>query len=75
MAFGNRVELHARDVLVYKGKEIDRNILEAILETDKRLLWAFVRGENGDVRAIPYSEEQVIWMSEKDVLQPDDVEI
>lgn len=75
MAGRRFVELDLGDVLVYKGKEIDLNILEAILETDKRLLWAFVQNEFGDVRAIPYSEEQVIWMSEKDITQPEDVEI
>lgn len=71
----NRVELGPRDVLVYKGKEIDQNILEAIIETDKRLLWAFVCGEYGDIRAVPYSEEEVIWMAESDVIREQDVEI
>lgn len=75
MAERRRVELGSRDVLVYKGKEIDKNILEAIVDTKKRLLWAFVEGAEGDVRAVPYSEEQVIWMSEEDVVREQDVEL
>jgi hypothetical protein len=75
MPFSNRVELGARDVLVYKGMEIDRAILDALIDGDKRLLWAFVRGERGDVRAVPYSEEQVIWMAESDILKEKEVEL
>lgn len=75
MAVGKRVELGAKDVLVYKGMELDRNVLDAIVDTNKRLLWAFVRGSNDDVRAVPYSEERVIWLSEEDVLKERDVEV
>ena len=75
MASGRRVELTARDVLVYKGLEIDREILDAVVDTNKRLLWAFVRGDGGDVRAVPYSEEQVIWMADSDVVKERDVEV
>jgi hypothetical protein len=72
----NRVELGKKDVLVYKGFEIDRNILDAIVSTDKRLLWAFERSDmDTTIRARPYSEEQVIWMSENDVVKEHDVEI
>lgn len=75
MAERRRVELGPKDVLVYKGKEIDKDILEAILDTKKRLLWAFVEGADGDIRAVPYSEEHVIWMSEEDVVREQDVEL
>lgn len=75
MSTVRRVELGAQEVLVYKGLEIDRMVLDAVVDTNKRLLWAFVRGANGDVRAIPYSEEQVIWMAESDVVKEQDVEI
>jgi hypothetical protein len=75
MPVSNRVELRPRDVLVYKGKEIDHAILDALIDGDKRLLWAFVHGEHGDVRAVPYSEEQVIWMAESDVLKEKEVEL
>jgi hypothetical protein len=69
-----RVELKAMDVLVYKGMELDRGVLDAIMETNSRLLWAFMR--DGDtVRAVPYSEDQVIWMAESDILKEQDVEI
>lgn len=70
-----RVEITEGDILVYGAMEFNTEILDAMLTTDKRLLWAFVQGVDGDVRAIPYSEEHVIWMSELDILQPKDVEI
>ena len=64
MSAANRVELGSRDVLVYKGKLIDRSILDAIVDNpDKRLLWAFVLNDYGDIRCFPYSEERVIWRS------------
>jgi hypothetical protein len=71
-----RVELSKLDILVYKGMEIDRTVLDAIVDNDKRLLWAFVSSADGTaVRAIPYSESHVIWMTEEDVLKEQDVEI
>lgn len=63
------------EVLVYKGFEIDRIVLDAVIDTNKRLLWAFVLGRNGDIRAVPYSEEEVIWMAESDIVREQDVEI
>jgi len=75
MSIGRRVELSRSEVLVYKGREIDRDVLDAIVDTNKRLLWAFVSGENGDVRAIPYSEVHVIWLSEDDIVKERDVEV
>ncbi len=71
----NRVELGARDLLVYKGTEIGREVLDAVVDTNKRLLWAFVRGGGGEVRAVPYSESHVVWLAEDDVPRPEDVEI
>lgn len=69
------VELKRGEVLSYKGMTIDRDVLDAVVDTNKRLLWAFVRGDDGDIRAVPYSEEHVIWLAESDVLQERDVEI
>lgn len=70
-----RVELRRGDVLVYKGMELDRDVLDAVIDTNKRLLWAFVRGKDGDIRAIPYSETHVIWMAESDIVKEQEVEI
>ncbi len=70
-----QVELGGKEVLVHKGMLIDRNILDAIVDTNKRLLWAFVRNELGDIQAIPYTESEVIWMAESDILREKDVEI
>lgn len=71
----NRVTLKAQDVLVYKGKEIDRGVLEAIIDADKRLLWAFIEGEDKVIHAFPYSESHVIWLEQSDMRREQDVEI
>jgi hypothetical protein len=70
-----RIELGRDEVLVHKGLEIDRDVLDAVVDTNKRLLWAFVRGRNGDIRAVPYSESHVIWLTEDDIIKPEEVEI
>jgi hypothetical protein len=69
------IELAPGDALVHRGMLIDSEILDAILSTDKRLLWAFVRGSEGDVMAMPFSEEQCIWILESDILREADVEV
>lgn len=70
-----QVELEPGDVILHRGMLIDAEVLDAILSTDKRLLWAFVRGAEGTIQACPFSETEVIWMQESDVVQPEDVEI
>jgi hypothetical protein len=71
----NQVVLRAKDVLIYKGQEIDKDILDAVIGTDQRLLWQFVKKEDGSIAAIAFNEEQVIWMSERDVRREQDIEI
>lgn len=70
-----RIVLRPGDTLIYRGKALDREVLDAVLSTNQRLLWAFVRGECGDIMAVPYSEDRVIWLAESDVQQPNDVEV
>lgn len=70
-----RIVLRSNDTLIYRGKALDHEVLDAVLSTNKRLLWAFVRSEEGDIMAVPYSEDRVIWLAESDVQQPDDVEV
>lgn len=73
---GRTVLLRPDDVLVYRGKAIDREVLDAILSgKNKRLLWAFVANEAGDVQAVPYTEEECVWMQESDVTRPEEVEL
>lgn len=73
---GRRIEVTSKDVLVYRGMEFDQSVLEAIMNPSKRLLWAFIRREGSDdVRAIPYSESECIWLQESDVQQPEDIEV
>jgi hypothetical protein len=58
--------------------EVDRGVLDAIVGAagkNKRVLWAFVKNELGDIMACPYSEDQVIWMTPEDVTQPEEVEL
>ena len=73
-----RVELLRGDVLVHRGLEVNRDVLDAIVgaaSKKKRVLWAFVKNETGDIMACPYSEDQVIWMTPEDVVQPEEVEL
>jgi hypothetical protein len=70
-----RVEVRKGDVLVYQGKEIAQDVLEAVTGTGRRLLWAFVANDNGDIMAVPYTEEECIWMSASDVRKENEVEI
>lgn len=70
-----RIELRDGDTLVYGGKVIDRSVLEAVLDTHSRLLWAFVESGAGDVMAVSYSEERVIWLSESDIVREEEVEL
>ncbi len=67
MTVGRRVEVGSLDTLVYKGQEIDLGVLEAIVDTNNRLLWAFMKDRKGDVRAVSYTEADVIWLTENDV--------
>ena len=69
------LELQPGDALLYKGLEIDASLLDTVLTADARLLWAFIKGKDGSVIVIPYDESQCIWMSDKDILQPEDVEL
>ena len=75
MSEKRRVELKRDEVLVHRGQEIDVDVLDAIVDTRHRLLWAFVKGAAGDIRAVSFSESQCIWMTEDDVVKPEEVEI
>lgn len=70
-----RVVLRPGDTLIYRGKALDREVLDAVLSTNQRLLWAFVRNASGDIQACPYDESRVVWLEESDVQQPEDVEV
>ena len=77
-AEARHVELSRGDVLVYRGMEVDRGVLDAIVGAagkKKRLLWAFVKNDVGDIQAIAYSENECIWLLEEDIIQPDEVEL
>lgn len=63
---GRRLVVQSDDVLVVGGLELDAGVLRAMLKTNKRLLWAFLR-EGDDVRPVAYSEAQVIWLTDKDL--------
>ncbi len=71
-----RVELGERDVLVYKGVEVEQGVLDAVLNTNKRLLWAFVRSEEtGRVMAVPFDESRCVWLQESDMTRLEDMEL
>ena len=71
MAAKRRVVVRRDDVLVLNGFEIDASTLIDITKPDKRLLWAFVKSEDGtDIRPVAYSEDRVIWLTSEDLVRP-----
>lgn len=63
-----RLIVRKTDVLVIGGLEFSGEVLREIVAPGKRLLWEFVRSEDGDdILPICYSEEQVLWLSRGDV--------
>lgn len=72
---GTTFHVHSDDVISYKGWLIDTALLDAILDTKRRVLWAFVRNTEGNIQSVPYDETRCIWLSEDDIQQPNEVEI
>ena len=72
---GRQVVLHPGDRLVYRGLEIDTSVLDAVLNTDVRILWAFEPDGKGGVVVTPHTEETCIWLSADDVATPEEVEL
>jgi hypothetical protein len=67
-AMRRRVIVRKDDVLVVDGLELDASILRAMLEPDKRILWAFVRSEDGEsIQPLAISEERCIWLEPTDL--------
>ena len=72
---GRQVVLHPGDRLVYRGLEIDTSVLDAVLNTDVRILWAFESDGKGGITLMPHTEESCIWLSTDDVATPEEIEI
>jgi hypothetical protein len=53
------------DTLIINGKRIDQSVILAITEPGKRALWAFIE-KDGVVQAVPYDENQVIWLDRRE---------
>jgi hypothetical protein len=64
---GRRIVVGNNDVLVVGGLELDGDVLRSIIDADRRLLWTFVKEPSGDVRPVCYSEEQVVWLTARDL--------
>ena len=63
-----RIVVRKTDMLVIDGYEVDASVLVGMIDPDKRVLWAFIRAENGvDIRPVPYDEERVIWLTDEDL--------
>jgi hypothetical protein len=68
MAAKRRIVVHRDDVLVLNGFEVDASTLIDITKPDKRLLWAFVKSEDGlEIRPVCFSEEHCIWLMDSDL--------
>lgn len=63
---GRRIAVRKDDVLIFKGFEIDAEVLRVIVNPDVRALWAFVK-RDAQIQPVAYSEEQVIWLTEEEV--------
>ena len=72
---GRQVVLHPGDRLAYRGLEIDTSVLDAVLNTDVRILWAFESDGKGGITLVPHTEESCIWLSTDDVATPEEIEI
>jgi hypothetical protein len=68
-----RITAWKDDTLVVGDCTIDVEVLQTILNTDARLLWAFV-AKDGKVQPVAYSEEQVIWLEPSDLSSPEMVD-
>ena len=63
-----RIVVRKTDTLVVNGYEVDASVLGDMMDPERRLLWAFVRAENGvDIRPVPYDETRVVWLAEEDL--------
>jgi len=65
---GRTLIIRSNDTLVFKGYEIDASVMEAIVNTDARLLWAFIKKGN-DIAPVAYSEDRVIWLADEDLVR------
>jgi hypothetical protein len=61
-----RIAVRKDDVLIFKGFEIDAEVLSAIINPDVRVLWAFVK-KDAQIQPVAYSETQCIWLTEEEV--------
>ena len=75
MGTGRRLIVRDGDVLVLGGWELPVTVLRAVIEPSCRLLWAFVKSEQGSaIQPVAYDEERVIWLEEGDIERaPDEV--
>jgi hypothetical protein len=65
---GRTLVIRNNDTLVFKGYEIDADILDAIVNPEARLLWAFIKKDH-DIRPVAYSEDKVIWLTDEDLVR------
>lgn len=63
--------LRKEDVIVLGGVELHCDTLRAMIDPEARLLWGFVRNDLGDIMAVPYTENQLIWLDDKDLERTD----
>ena len=70
MVAKRRLIVHADDVLVLNGFEVDAVVLIEITKPGKRLLWAFTKSEDGtEIRPVCFSEEHCIWLMDSDLVR------
>jgi hypothetical protein len=58
------------DRLIVGGLEIEGETLASILNTEARVLWAFMR-KDGTIQPVAFNEEHCIWLQDSDLERVD----
>ena len=69
---GHRLVVQKDDTLVVEGWEVEASVLAEIIKPDKRVLWAFVKSEDGQLQPVPYTEDRVVWLQDGDLERTED---
>jgi hypothetical protein len=62
----HRIVVRRGDELLFRGWVIDADVLDAIVNPGARVLWSFEK-KAGRVQPTAFTEDDCIWLSQKDV--------
>jgi len=65
-----RIRVQSGDTLLVGEYEMDADTLAAVVNPEARVLWAATQEDDGArIQLVSYSEQQVIWLEEKDLVR------